>query len=126
MDEYGVVEAEGTPGYHSARIGLRAPRSSRTCTSTRDWPPTTWVPRPALLAEVLELAPYRKFLYSPDAFGLPELYYLGVSALFHRALSDFLAAGLQEDLDTERTVARLTRMLCAENARRAYRLGDQR
>ena len=39
VDEYGVVEAEGTPGYHSARIGLRAPRSSRTCTSTRDWPP---------------------------------------------------------------------------------------
>jgi len=35
------------------------------------------------------------------------------------------AAGLQEDLYTERTVARLTRMLCAENARRAYRLGDQ-
>ncbi len=73
---------------------------------------------------MLELPPYRKFLYSPDAFGLPELYYLG-AALFDRALSDFLAAGLQEDRYTERTVARLTRMLCAENARRACRLGDQ-
>jgi hypothetical protein len=60
----------------------------------------------------VELAPYRKFLYSPDAFGLPELYYLG-AVLFHRALSDFLAAGLQEDLYTERTVTRLTMMLCA-------------
>ncbi len=79
---------------------------------------------PALLAEAVELAPYRKFLYSPDAFGLPELYHLG-AALFHRALSGFLAAGLQEDLCTERAVARLTRMLCAENARCAYRLGDQ-
>src|SRR6266704_6600808 len=36
---------------------------------------------PALLAEALELAPFGKFLYSSDAFGLPELYYLG-AALF--------------------------------------------
>ncbi|HEX2824002.1 MAG TPA: hypothetical protein VHO07_28135, partial [Streptosporangiaceae bacterium] len=36
---------------------------------------------PALLAEALELAPYGKFLYSSDAFGLPELYYLS-AALF--------------------------------------------
>jgi len=79
---------------------------------------------PALLAEALELAPFGKFLYSSDAFGLPELYYLG-AALFRRALSDFLAAGLAEDLYSERTVVRLTRMLCADNAKRAYRLGDQ-
>jgi len=76
---------------------------------------------PALLAEALELAPYGKFLYSSDAFGLPELYYLG-AVLFRRALSDFLSAGLQEDLYTERAVVRLTRMLCADNAKRAYRL----
>jgi uncharacterized protein len=79
---------------------------------------------PALLAEALELAPYGKFLYSSDAFGLPELYYLG-AALFRRALSDFLAAGLAEDLYSERTVVRLTRMLGADNAKRAYGLGDQ-
>jgi predicted TIM-barrel fold metal-dependent hydrolase len=79
---------------------------------------------PALLAEALELAPFGKFLYSSDAFGLPELYYLG-AALFRRALSDFLAAGLAEDLYSERTVVRLTRMLCADNAKRAYGLGDQ-
>jgi uncharacterized protein len=79
---------------------------------------------PALLAEALELAPFGKFLYSSDAFGLPELYYLG-AALFRRALSGFLGAGLSEGLYTERTVVRLTRMLCADNAKRAYRLGDQ-
>ena len=55
-------------------------------------------------------------LAQPDAFGLPELYYLG-AALFHRALSGFLAAGLQEDLYAERAVARLTRIFCAEDAR---------
>jgi len=79
---------------------------------------------PALLAEALELAPYGKFLYSSDAFGLPELYYLA-AALFRSALSTFLRSGLEEDLCTEPTAARLARMLCADNARRAYRLGDQ-
>jgi hypothetical protein len=78
----------------------------------------------ALLAEALELAPYGKFLYSSDAFGLPELYYLS-AALFRRALSDFLRAGLEEDLYSERTVVRLTRMLCADNAKRAYQLASQ-
>jgi len=79
---------------------------------------------PALLAEALELAPFGKFLYSSDAFGLPELYYLG-AALFRTALSAFFTAGLNEDLYTERTVLRLTKMICADNAKRAYALGDQ-
>ena len=79
---------------------------------------------PALLAEALELAPFGKFLYSSDAFGLPELYYLA-AVLFRTALSGFLAAGLQDDLFSERTVVRLTRMFCADNAKRAYGLGDQ-
>ena len=79
---------------------------------------------PALLAEALELTPYGKFLYSSDAFGLPELYYLG-AALFRTALSAFLAAGLDEDLYSERTAVRLTRMFCADNAMRAYRLEDR-
>ena len=79
---------------------------------------------PALLAEALELAPYGKFLYSSDAFGLPELYYLG-AALFRSALSQFLRNGLAEDLYTERTAVRLTRMICADNAKRAYQLGSQ-
>ena len=78
----------------------------------------------ALLAEALELAPYGKFLYSSDAFGLPELYYLA-AALFRSALSAFLRSGLDEDLFTEPTAARLARMICAGNAKRAYRLGDR-
>jgi uncharacterized protein len=78
----------------------------------------------AVLAEALELAPYGKFLYSSDAFGLPELYYLG-AALFRRALSAHLSAGRAEDLYPQRAVVRLTRMLCADNARRVYALGEQ-
>jgi len=79
---------------------------------------------PALLAEALELAPFGKFLYSSDAFGLPELYYLA-AVLFRTALSGFLTAGVQEDHFSERTVVRLTRMLCADNAKRAYQLATQ-
>jgi hypothetical protein len=77
-----------------------------------------------LLAEALELAPFGKFLYSSDAFGLPELHYLG-AALFRRALSDFLAAGLADDHFSERSAARAAGLLCAGNARRVYRLDDQ-
>jgi predicted TIM-barrel fold metal-dependent hydrolase len=79
---------------------------------------------PALLAEALELAPFGKFLYSSDAFGLPELYYLA-AVLFRTALSGFLEAGVQEDHFSERTVVRLTRMFCADNAKRAYHLANQ-
>ncbi len=78
----------------------------------------------ALLAEALELTPFGKFLYSSDAFGLPELYYLA-SALFRSALSAYLRTGLDQDIFTERAVVRLTRMLSADNAKRAYQLGDQ-
>jgi len=79
---------------------------------------------PALLAEALELAPFGKFLYSSDAFGLPELYYLGAT-LFRAALSDFLRTGIEEDIFTERSAARVSSMICADNAKRAYQLGSE-
>jgi hypothetical protein len=37
MKEYGVVEAEGAQGYHSARIGLRAPRVAVRVESAQRW-----------------------------------------------------------------------------------------
>ena len=77
----------------------------------------------ALLAEALELAPFGKVLYSSDAFGLPELHYVG-AALFRRALSGLLAAGLAGDQFSERTAVRAAGLLCAGNARRVYRLDD--
>ncbi len=109
--------------YHRGRQATW-PRCLRTCASTPGCAPRTDLRAhalPALLAEPLELAPYGKFLYSSDAFGLPELYYLG-AALFRSALSAHLREGLAEDLYTERTAWRLTRMLCADNAKRAYQL----
>jgi uncharacterized protein len=75
----------------------------------------------ALLGEALELVPLRKFLFSSDAFGLPELYYLG-TVLFRRALSAFLAARLAAGDMSYPDAERVTRLIGAENARRAYRL----
>jgi hypothetical protein len=75
----------------------------------------------ALLGEALELAPLRKFLFSSDAFGLPELYYLG-TLLFRRALSAFLTDRLDANDMSYADAERITRLIGAENARRAYRL----
>jgi hypothetical protein len=75
----------------------------------------------ALLGEALELVPLRKFLFSSDAFGLPELYYLG-TLLFRRALSEFLAARLAADDMSYSDAERVARLIGAENARLAYRL----
>jgi hypothetical protein len=74
-----------------------------------------------IIAEALELAPFGKFLYSSDAFALPELYYLGAT-LFRRGLSDFLRAGVEDDAWTADDADRVARMIGADNARRVYRL----
>jgi predicted TIM-barrel fold metal-dependent hydrolase len=76
---------------------------------------------PALIAETLELAPFGKFLFSSDAFGLPELYHLG-SLLFRQGLSDFLRSGLDDGAWTEEDAGRIARLAGGENARRVYRL----
>ncbi len=76
---------------------------------------------PGVLAEALEMVPLRKFLFSSDAFGLPELYYLG-ALLFRRALSRFLRARLDAGDMSSDDAERITRLIGAENARRAYRL----
>jgi hypothetical protein len=74
---------------------------------------------PEVLAEALEMVPLRKFLFSSDAFGLPELYYLG-TLLFRRALSRFLRDRLDADDVSFDDAERITRLIGAENARRAY------
>ncbi|MGH3623533.1 MAG: amidohydrolase family protein, partial [Sciscionella sp.] len=77
-----------------------------------------------LIAETLELAPFGKFLFSTDAFGLPELYHLG-SLLFRRGLSDFLSAGVGQDAWTYADAERIARLVSADNARRVDRLDGQ-
>jgi predicted TIM-barrel fold metal-dependent hydrolase len=69
-----------------------------------------------VLAELMELAPYGKVLYSSDAFGLPELYYLG-AVLFRRALGRILG---ELELPESET-GRIARLIGRENAERVYR-----
>jgi predicted TIM-barrel fold metal-dependent hydrolase len=78
---------------------------------------------PALIAEALELIPFGKFLYSSDAFGLPELYHLG-ALLFRKGLSDFLKDGLDDGAWTETDADRIAELAGAGNARRVYGLGE--
>ena len=75
---------------------------------------------PAVVAESLELTPFGKALYSSDAFGLPELHYLG-AVVFRRALGQVLADWLRDGTLTAADARRIAGMIGAGNARRVYR-----
>lgn len=79
---------------------------------------------PALLAETMELAPFGKILYSSDACGLPELYYLA-ARLFRRALERVLAGGVVRGEWSAGDASRIADLLARENAERVYRLANQ-
>jgi uncharacterized protein len=74
-----------------------------------------------ILAEALELAPFTKQLYSSDAFGLAELYYLG-AALFRQALGRTLDAWVRDDACSATEADQIARLIASENARRIYPL----
>lgn len=74
-----------------------------------------------VMDEALELAPFTKQLYSSDAFGLSELYYLGARR-FHAALADALARWVDDGECPADEAARIAAMIGAGNARRIYRL----
>ncbi|MGH3357340.1 MAG: amidohydrolase family protein [Nocardioidaceae bacterium] len=74
-----------------------------------------------ILRESLELVPFAKMLYSSDAFGLGEFYYLG-SLLFRRGLSHVLD-GLVDDGELAGSDAEhITMLIARDNARRVYGL----
>jgi predicted TIM-barrel fold metal-dependent hydrolase len=75
----------------------------------------------AVLAEALELTPFHKMLYSSDAFGLPELHYLGALGFrrdLARVIGGFVADGAWTAADAERVAG----LIGSGNARRVYRL----
>jgi predicted TIM-barrel fold metal-dependent hydrolase len=77
-----------------------------------------------ILGEALEMGKFSKFLYSSDAFGLSELYYLG-ALLYRRGLQQIMDRWLSEDFCTLKDAEELIRMAAYENARRIYPLGAQ-
>jgi uncharacterized protein len=76
---------------------------------------------PAFIARLLELAPFRKIVYSSDGFGPAELHYLGTTLWrngIHRVLSGFVDDGDWSAADAMRVVDLIAR----DNAARVYRL----
>ena len=75
----------------------------------------------AVVAESLELAPFGKVLYSSDAWGPPELHYLG-ALLWRRATANALGGWVDSGDWTVADAIRVAGMIGALNARRIYRL----
>ncbi len=75
----------------------------------------------AILAEALELTPFHKMLYSSDAFGLPELHYLGAAA-FRRDIAAVTAAFVADGAWRKTDATRVAQLIGSDNARRVYRL----
>jgi predicted TIM-barrel fold metal-dependent hydrolase len=77
---------------------------------------------PAFIAGLLELAPFRKIVYSSDGFGPAELHYLSTTLWrngIQRVLGGFVDAGDWSVSDALRVVD----LIAASNAARIYRLG---
>ncbi|MFI7498662.1 amidohydrolase family protein [Streptomyces sp. NPDC049687] len=77
----------------------------------------------AVLEEALEITPFRKLLYSSDAYGVSEFHWLGALA-FRRGLGDLLQDRVDADELSLPDALRLARWAGADNARRVYRLPD--
>jgi predicted TIM-barrel fold metal-dependent hydrolase len=76
---------------------------------------------PAFIARLLELAPFRKIVYSSDGFGPAELHYLGARLWrdgICRVLSDFVA----RDDWCENDAIRVVDLIAHDTAARIYQL----
>ena len=73
-----------------------------------------------ILGEAMEMGKFSKLLYSSDAFGLSELYWLLGALLFRRGLRKVLDRWLSEDFCSLADAEELVRLVATENARRIY------
>jgi uncharacterized protein len=74
-----------------------------------------------VLAEALELTPFHKMLYSSDAFGLPELHYLGAST-FRRDIAAVTGGFVADGAWSAADASRVAELIGSGNARRLYQL----
>ncbi len=77
----------------------------------------------AVIAESLELTPFHKALFSSDAFGLPELHFLGAQ-LFRRGLARVLTGFCLDGDWSEPDAVRVAELVGRHNAARLYRLPE--
>lgn len=83
----------------------------------------TGVRATALVAEVLEVAPFGKLLYSSDGFGPAELHHLG-AVLWRRAMTAVLGGWVDSGDWSETDAVRVAELIGTGNARRVYRLAE--
>jgi len=76
-----------------------------------------------VIAETMELAPFTKVLYSSDAFGLAELFYLG-AVLFRAGLAATLDNWIRTDHCSAAEAEHIARLAASDNAARIYPLPD--
>jgi predicted TIM-barrel fold metal-dependent hydrolase len=75
----------------------------------------------AFIARTLELAPFRKILYSSDAFGPPELHYLGAK-LWRDGIGSVLADFVDRGEWGVQDAIRVAELIGRDNANRLYQL----
>jgi predicted TIM-barrel fold metal-dependent hydrolase len=75
----------------------------------------------AFLARTLEMAPFRKIMYSSDGVGPPELHFLG-AALWRRGMSAVLGSFVDRGEWSLADAARVSSLIGRENAIRVYQL----
>ena len=76
---------------------------------------------PSFIARLLEMAPFRKILYSSDGYGPVELHFLGARLWrkgIHRVLRGFVEDGDWSESDAISVVDLIAR----DNAARIYRV----
>lgn len=81
----------------------------------------TGLSSPRIVAHSVEMAPMSKVLFSSDAFGLPELYYLG-TLVWRRAIGAILDSWVTSDDLGHADAVKYLGWMANSNARRAYRL----
>lgn len=75
-----------------------------------------------IVRQSFESAPFRKILFSSDAFGLPELYACG-TAMWRRAMSRIFGEWLREGLISLSDAQRYAEWVASGNAERVYGQG---
>lgn len=75
----------------------------------------------AFIERLLELAPFRKVLYSSDGFGPAELHFLG-ARLWRKAIHSALSGFVATDQWSEADAVRVVDLIAHRNAARLYRL----
>jgi predicted TIM-barrel fold metal-dependent hydrolase len=73
-----------------------------------------------ILAEALEITPFRKLLYSSDAYGVAEFYHLGALA-FRQGLAGLLQERVDADELSLPDAQRIAVWAAGDNAHRVYR-----